>query len=62
MATTLEELKEKLVEVVDETLLLEILNITSSDLVERFEDKIDDQFDRLVADLFPEEENTQSEI
>ena len=45
MPLTLEELKEKLAEQLDEITLLDILGITSYDLVERFEDIIEDKFD-----------------
>lgn len=43
---TLEELKEKL-SMLDEVLLLEILDIHSDELVEAFEDKIEEQQDKL---------------
>jgi len=56
MAVTLEELKERISNRLDESTILEILEINSNDLVERFEDKIDDRFGRLVNDLFSEEE------
>ena len=51
MPLTLEELKEKLAEQLDEVTLLEILGITSYDLVERFEDLIEDKFDKLEKEI-----------
>jgi len=51
MPLTLEELKEKLAERVDEVTLLELLGITSYDLVERFEDVIEDKFEKLEKEI-----------
>lgn len=45
---TLEELKEKLAKRVDEITLLEVLEITAEDIVERFSDKIEDQIEELT--------------
>ena len=53
---TLPELAEKLKQV-EETELLEVLEISSEDLVERFMDKIEDNFERLQFDLLDMEEN-----
>ena len=44
----LEEIKELLAERFDEVTLLEILNVNSYDLVERFEDKIEDDLDKFI--------------
>lgn len=41
---------------IDETSLLEILNISAEDLVERFEDRIMERWDQLEEDLSDEEE------
>jgi hypothetical protein len=51
MPLTLEELKEKLAEQMDEITLLDILGITSYDLVERFEDIIEDKFEKLEREI-----------
>ena len=51
MELTLEELKEKLAERVDEVTLLDLLAITSYDLVERFEDIIEDKYDKLMKEI-----------
>lgn len=48
------ELSEKLKRE-EETSLLEILNITSEDIVERFYDKIEEKYDQLYEE-FEEEE------
>jgi hypothetical protein len=48
---TLEELKEKLAEQIDEITLLDMLGITSYDLVERFEDVIEDKFEKLEREI-----------
>jgi hypothetical protein len=50
MNLTFEELKEKLKQV-DEVTLLEVLNIHSDDLVERFEDYIEEQQDKLMREI-----------
>lgn len=47
---TLSELKQRLAERLDPDTLLEELNISSEELVERFTDKIEDDFDRLEAE------------
>lgn len=50
MNLTFEELKEKL-QRVDEVTLLELLEIRSDDLVERFEDYIEEQQDKLMREI-----------
>ena len=45
---TLEEFKEKISEQVDEVTLLEILELTSADLVENFEDEIRQKWNQLM--------------
>jgi len=50
MALTLLDIKEKLKKV-DEVSLLEILEITSEDLVETFTDRIIDKADELEGEL-----------
>ena len=56
MALTILELFDKLKRL-DEISLLEILNITAEDLVDRFEDRIEAMFDDLVDEL----DDTQEE-
>jgi hypothetical protein len=50
MNITFEELKEKL-QRVDEVTLLELLDIRSDDLVERFEDYIEEQQEKLMREI-----------
>lgn len=50
MSLTLTDLQEKL-KLIDEVSLMEILEITSEDLVSRFIDRIDDKYDDLVEDF-----------
>lgn len=50
MSVTLVELKEKL-QRVDEVSLLEMLDISAEDIVERFVDIIEDRFDSLVQQV-----------
>jgi hypothetical protein len=45
----LQELKEALLEY-DEYTLVDKLSITSTEIVERFDDKIEDKFDELVEE------------
>ena len=47
---TLVELKAKLADM-EETYLLELLQLKSEDLVNRFEDIIEDRFDELMGEL-----------
>jgi len=50
MTYTFPELLEKLKEF-DEVTLLEILDISSEEIIERFQDFIEDRYDKLVQDL-----------
>lgn len=50
MSLTFEELKEKL-SMLDEITLLEILNIHSDEIVERFEDYVEDNQDKLMKEV-----------
>lgn len=47
---TFKDLKNRL-KSLDEITLLEVLEISSEDLVDRFEDFIEDRFDKLHSDL-----------
>ena len=51
MALTLEELKEKIVMFCDEERICELLNITTTDLVEAFEHRLIRNFDRITEDF-----------
>ena len=55
---TLEELKEKLKRE-DEVTLLEMLNINAEDILERFEDFLEERYDQIISDY--ENEDTDSE-
>jgi len=50
MSLTFTEVKYQL-SMLDEVLVLEILEINSTELVERFEDKIEDKLDQIIEDL-----------
>ena len=50
MSMTFKEIKEQL-EMFDEVLVLEILEITSTDLVERFEDRIEEKMEYIIDGL-----------
>lgn len=54
MAMTLVELNEKLVRM-EETYLMELLGISSEDLVERFQDLIEQDFDALEEEAAAED-------
>lgn len=54
MAITLVELQEKLKQI-DEITLLEKLNISSEEIVERFVDVIEEKFDELEIELEDED-------
>jgi hypothetical protein len=57
MTITLVELRELLAERFDEVTLLELLNINSFDIVEMFAEKIEDNYDNLVAELEEESDS-----
>lgn len=50
MPLLLHEIKERLIEL-DEITLLELLNITSEDIVEVFSDRIEDNVDKLEKEV-----------
>jgi hypothetical protein len=56
---TLTELKEKLAKELDEITLLEVLDIRGNDLVEAFEDRIEERFDQLIAEFDPEDDSDE---
>ena len=58
MALTILDLFDKLKRL-DEISLLEVLNITAEDLVDRFEDRIEAMFDDLVDELDDTKEEDQ---
>lgn len=47
-------MNEKL-RLLDETLLMELLEITSEEIVDRFQDKIEEKYDYLLRELEEEE-------
>lgn len=48
---TLQELKEKIIEQVPEIDLLDILGLTTKDLVEAFEDEIEEKYSKFLREL-----------
>ena len=54
---SLKQLKMHILKNVEETEFLELLDITTSELIEAFDDKIVDRFDYLVAKLELDEED-----
>lgn len=50
MALTFPELKDRLKRL-DETTLLEVLNISSEEIVDRFEDLIEERYEELEEEL-----------
>lgn len=48
---TLNELKEKMVENLSEIDVMELLEISTEDLVERFEDRIEEEYDLIVTEM-----------
>jgi|TARA_R110001606_G_scaffold390775_1_gene558026 hypothetical protein len=57
MSLTLEEIKERLLKTYDPEDFLEALNITSEELLDRFEDKLINRLDNFEEELEGEEEN-----
>ena len=60
MTLTLLELQERLKRL-DELSLLELLNITSEEIVEMFIDRIEDNFDQLVDEVDYDGEDEEDE-
>jgi hypothetical protein len=50
MSLTFKDVKDQL-SMLDEVLVLETLDINSTELVERFEDKIEDKLDQIIEGL-----------
>jgi hypothetical protein len=48
---TLEELKEKLAAQIDEVTLCDWLEINSEDIVNQFEDRVEEKYDKLCKEL-----------
>lgn len=57
MSLTLEEIKEHILKNYDPDDLLEALEITSEELLDRFEDKLINRLDEFEEDLTDEEED-----
>jgi|TARA_B110000977_G_C10664196_1_gene333075 hypothetical protein len=51
MPITLEELKEQVIATLDEELICEMLSISTSDLVDAFEDRILKNFDKIAEEF-----------
>ena len=50
MNLTINELKEKLY-LFDEVDIIELLNLTTEDILDRFEDLIDENYDKLIKEI-----------
>jgi|TARA_R110002072_G_scaffold24066_2_gene82393 hypothetical protein len=62
MSLTLEELKEKIMVNADELLVLELLNISTRDLLEAFERRLIRDFDEIAEDFkWEEDDNNETE-
>lgn len=48
---TLNELNEKIIEQVSEVDLLDLLGLTTEDLVYAFQDKIEDKYEKIISEL-----------
>ena len=60
MAVLLTELQQILIERYDSVDVLELLNITVEELVNRFEDRIEERYDYLVKELDTGEEEDEA--
>lgn len=54
MSLTLEEIKDRLLETMDPDELLEVLQITSEDILDRFEDRLISRIEVLEEELMEE--------
>lgn len=50
MNLTIDELKDKLMQF-DETVIVELLDLTSADILNRFEDVIEDNYEHLLKEI-----------
>jgi hypothetical protein len=50
MNLTIDELKDKLMQF-DETIIIELLDLTAQDILDRFEDVIEEKYDILVKEI-----------
>ena len=57
MSLTLQEIKERILKTYDPDDLLEALEVTSEELLDRFEDKLINRLDEFEEDLTDEEED-----
>jgi hypothetical protein len=57
MSLTLEELKEKIMVNADELTVLELLNISTKDLLEAFERRLIRDFDEIAEEFKDEDDN-----
>ena len=57
MSLTMEEIKERLLRTYDPDDFLESLEITSEELLDRFEDKLINRLEKFAEELEDEEEN-----
>jgi anion-transporting ArsA/GET3 family ATPase len=57
MSLTMDEIKERILRVYDPDDLLEALEISSEELMDRFEDKLINRLDRFEEELEDEEED-----
>ncbi len=48
---TLNELQEKLIEQFDEVDIIDLLGLTTQDIVYAFPDKLEDNYDKLIKEL-----------
>lgn len=58
MKVTLRELQERLAERLDPDALVDLLDVSSEDIVEAFPEKVDEKFDILITEYFDEEEDS----
>jgi phage terminase small subunit len=59
---TLNELKEKIIEQIDEVDFIDLLNLTTEDLVNAFEDKVLDNIDRITEELYLALDEEETEL
>lgn len=48
---TLEELKEKIIDQIDEVDIIDLLGLTTEDIVNAFEDRVEDKQSKIIKEL-----------
>lgn len=60
MTVTLADLKERIMERVDPDTLVDLLNLSTEQLVSAFPDEVEEQYSKLVSELYEDSDDDHS--